>query len=563
MISVSGLHVAVLAEAVVLVLLVAGANVRRAEGIAVVVVAIFVVFVGAPAPAVRSGAMFAALVATRRLQRPTSPWALLALGGLVPLADPRVASSIGYQLSVVGMAGLVASGQLVRRLPGTEAPPWVARLGRETLATVVASLATAPIVAWHFGRVSLAAPVTNLAAAPLFALAQPALFLSLVIAPIEPAARLVADGTSVLLAAIGRVGDLGAALPGAAIDVTPTAVTGVFSAAAAAAFLVSCTAHHWIRPALVGGVSVALALWWPFLPARQGRLEIHVLDVGQGDAIAVRTPRNRWIVMDAGNAWGSGDAGTRVVVPHLRRRGGEVAALILSHPHTDHVGGVPALLRALPVQLLLDGGFVHTSDAYAATMTSARERRVPWRVARAGDSLRIDGVRLLILAPDSVRAMSATEANEASVMALLEWRGVRVLLTGDAERAEEARAQERYRDALRADILKVGHHGSATSTGESFLDAVRPRIAVVSVGAGNRYGHPSAAVMESLAARGVAVLRTDEDGTTIVSTDGSKLWVRTEEGRWGFPAGGPGQTPGAAPGPPGRCPPPPRAANPT
>src|SRR6187401_2310443 len=205
MLSVSGLHVAVLAEAVVLMLMVTGASTRRAELVATLTIGVFVLFVGAPSPAVRSAAMYAAVVTSRRLQRPTSPWALLALGAALPLVEPRVVSEIGYHLSVAGMAGLIASGKLSRRLPLDRWPAWGQRLARETIATMVASAVTAPIVAWHFGRVSLAAPLTNLAAAPLFGLAQPVLFLSLAIAAFRPAATLIADGTKVLLAGIEKV----------------------------------------------------------------------------------------------------------------------------------------------------------------------------------------------------------------------------------------------------------------------------------------------------------------------------------------------------------------------
>lgn len=176
MLSVSGLHVAVLAEGVVLLLLMGGASTRRAELVATLTISVFVLFVGAPSPAVRSAAMYAAVVASRRFQRPTSPWALLALGAALPLMQPRVVNEIGYHLSVAGMAGLIASGKFSRRLPLDRLPAWGRRLARETIATMVASAVTAPIVAWHFGRVSLAAPLTNLAAAPLFGLAQPVLF---------------------------------------------------------------------------------------------------------------------------------------------------------------------------------------------------------------------------------------------------------------------------------------------------------------------------------------------------------------------------------------------------
>ena len=158
MLSVSGLHVAVLAEGVVLVLMFAGASTRRAELLATMTIAVFVLFVGAPSPAVRSATMYAAVVLSRRFQRPTSPWALLALGAALPLMQPRVVNEIGYHLSVAGMAGLIASGKLTRRLPLDRLPEWGRRLARETIATIVASAVTGPIVAWHFGRVSLAAP---------------------------------------------------------------------------------------------------------------------------------------------------------------------------------------------------------------------------------------------------------------------------------------------------------------------------------------------------------------------------------------------------------------------
>jgi competence protein ComEC len=532
MLSVSGLHVAVLAEAVALALLLGGAGVARAELVAVVVAAVFVLFVGAPAPAVRAGAMYAAVVLSRRWQRPTSPWAFLALGGLLPLADPRVVRDVGYQLSVVGMAGLIASRGLWRRIPSRRLPAWSARLAREVVATVIASAVTAPIVAWQFGRVSLAAPVTNLAAAPLFALAQPALFLSLALAPLRPIARFIADGTGLLLSAIDRVATIGASIPGAALEVMPSAVTAWLTAFAAVALIAVCASRYWIRPALVGAGAVTAALWWPLVAPSSGRLEVHVIDVGQGDAIALRTPLGRWVVIDAGNSWRGGDAGARIVAPYIRRRGGDVSALILSHPHSDHIGGAASLLRMVRVAAVYDGGVVYPSEEYDALLTSEHAGAVPWRLAREGDTLTIDAVHFTMLGPDSTTAANARDPNDASVVVMAEYRGVRVLLTGDAERDEESRMVARFGERLRAQVLKVGHHGSNTSSTEPFLDAVRPRVALVSVGAGNTYGHPSPEVMRSYERRRVQLLRTDEAGTIVLSTDGRTLWIRTDDESW-------------------------------
>jgi competence protein ComEC len=533
MLSVSGLHVAVLAEGVVLLLLVAGASTRRAELIATVTIAVFVLFVGAPSPAIRSAAMYAALVISRRLQRPTSPWALLALGAALPLIQPRVVNEIGYHLSVAGMAGLIASGKLSRRLPMDRIPEWGRRLARETLATVVASAVTAPIVAWHFGRVSLAAPLTNLAAAPLFGLAQPALFLSIAVAPLRAVAALLADGTRVLLAGIEKVGAIGAAIPASALDVQPTAVTALLLAAASASLLAACAAHYWGRPALLSVSALGFALWWPVLRPGGSRLEVHMIDVGQGDAIALRTPRWRWILVDAGDQWREGDVGERIVAPYLRRRGGEITAFILSHPHADHIGGAASVIRRLPVGFLWDGGYAQGSAVYEGVLESTRARGVAWRAARAAEAIDIDGVRLTVLSPDSAEIAAAPDANAASVIVMAEYRGVRILLTGDAEREVEARLARRLGKDLRADVLKVGHHGSATSTTAPWLDAVAPRLALVSVGAGNRYGHPSPEILGALQARGAHVLRTDDVGTIVVAIDGSDvLRVSTEDSRW-------------------------------
>ena len=156
---------------------------------------------------------------------------------------------------------------------------------------------------------------------------------------------------------------------------------------------------------------------------------------------------------------------------------------------------------------------------------------VRWHRARPGDSLMVDGVVVTVLAPDSAWMSHLDAPNEASVVAFVRYGAVRFLLMGDAEHGEEQWLLSNV-DSLRADVLKVGHHGSSTSSTDAFLDAVSPRLALVSVGAGNSYGHPSAAVMRALAARRALVLRTDREGTIVVHTDGSYIEVEEEGDRW-------------------------------
>jgi competence protein ComEC len=237
----------------------------------------------------------------------------------------------------------------------------------------------------------------------------------------------------------------------------------------------------------------------------------------------MRSPRGRWLLVDAGGGWSGGDAGERIVWPYLRRLGGDVVHLAVTHPHLDHVGGAASLVTRAGVDTVWDGAWVAPGQAYRALLDAARRRS--WRHVAAGDSARLDGATIRVLAPDSAWMAGLDDPNEASVVLAVEYGRARFLLTGDAETGEEGWLVARYGEALSADVLKVGHH-----------DTVRPRVALVSVGAGNRYGHPSQRVLQSFDARGTHLLRTDDVGTIVISTDGEWIEVRAHGERWRYRA---------------------------
>jgi competence protein ComEC len=395
----------------------------------------------------------------------------------------------------------------------------------------VATVVSLPLVAWTFGRVSVVAPLTNLAAAPIMAVAQPMLFLALVLGWAPAAARFVAGAAHPLLVAFDAVAAAGAAAPYATLDVAPTLAAALLGAAAIAAFVTACVSRHPGRAAVAGVALLAGLAWLPALPGGGGDAELHVIDVGQGDAIAFRTARGRWILVDAGRTWRGGDAGRTTVVPYLRRRGGELLAFVLTHPHADHVGGAATVVRALRPRDYYDAAFAGGGDAYRASLLAAR-RSVRWRRVHPGDSLNVDGAIVTFLAPDSAWTTSLADPNEASTVVLIRVGAVRFLLTGDAERGEEAWLVNRAGENLRADVLKVAHHGSATSTTPEFLAAVRPRVALISVGAANLYGHPDPGTMRALAASGAQVLRTDRLGSIILRTNGQRLIVEAAGDTW-------------------------------
>jgi competence protein ComEC len=190
------------------------------------------------------------------------------------------------------------------------------------------------------------------------------------------------------------------------------------------------------------------------------------------------------------------------------------------------------VLRSLHPDAYWDGAFAGTSEPYRASLEAAREERVHWERVHPGDTLRVDGVLLRVLAPDSAWMSTLDDPNEASVVIAAQYGTVRFLLMGDAERGEERWLLEHERPLLEADILKVGHHGSRTSSGNEFLDAVRPELALISVGAGNSYGHPDASVVRALGQHGAVVLRTDLVGSVVVRTDGRVIEVEEGGDRW-------------------------------
>jgi competence protein ComEC len=533
MLSISGLHVAIVAGAVVMLLQALGLRRNAASIGSVVLTIVYVAIIGAPPPAVRSAAMLSVIAASRSLQRPASQWAALAIGAFMPLYTPRTILDLGYQLSVVGIAGLIGSAALSRRLLDRRLSGWQKKISKELLTSLVATAVTAPLITWYFGRLSLIAPVANLAAGPVISLLQPTLFLALALAPVEPAARIVAGAAHPMLVAFDGIATAAAAVPGASISVIPSLITVVIGGIASFAFLSAMVSRYPARPLIVGAASLTVIAWMPVIPhAYRGGMEMHMLDVGQGDAILVRSNRGRWIIFDAGRIWKSGDAGRSTIIPYIMSRGGDVEAFVLSHAHADHVGGAQSILQALHPRYFWDSAFPQGSGVYEATLEAAERSGTRWKRVHAGDTVRVDDVRVTFIAPDSSWTATLADPNEASTIALVEYGSTRFLLTGDAERAEEDWLINHAFDKLDVDVLKVGHHGSNTSSTDEFLKAVTPSLALISVGADNLYGHPSRDVLASLTRIGAQTVRTDQSGTIVVHSDGRSIYYEARGERW-------------------------------
>ncbi|MBN1937311.1 MAG: MBL fold metallo-hydrolase [Anaerolineae bacterium] len=268
----------------------------------------------------------------------------------------------------------------------------------------------------------------------------------------------------------------------------------------------------------------------PTVPPVSGQsMRVVMFDIGQGDSILVVSPNRQTMLIDGGN---SAKDGREVILPYLKANGFDrLNVMVLTHPDADHVGGLPEVLRGIPVDRVVSTGQVHTTQIYAEFLqelgTARDERGTQVIRGVAGVEIPFDAaVKVEVLGPDRA-AIDGSDLNNASVVLRLTYGEVSVLFTGDAEQAEEAWMIAGKKDPS-AQILKVSHHGSQTGSSDAFLKAVGAQVGLISCGANNNYGHPHAEVLERLARHGVEVYRTDKLGTIEVEIDASGWKIISE-----------------------------------
>ncbi|MDR7578713.1 MAG: DNA internalization-related competence protein ComEC/Rec2 [Armatimonadota bacterium] len=469
-------------------------------------------------PSMARAALMAGVgVAAGLLKREVDPYTLLAFTAAALVAvRPLWLVDVGFQLSFAATAGLVL---LARPLEGAFGNgPQLVREG--VAAAVSCQLFVAPLVVWHFGQLQPWAVVANVLAVPASAFVVPAGLvgglLGLAWLPAAlPVLWLAGAGCAYLVWVARTV----SSLPAATAHATdPTAGALVL---AWCALLAVAAWRGWVRTgrAVVAAVlAVAASVWVRALPPPP-LAEVVFLDVGQGDAVVIRTPHGHRVVVDGGPE-------AEPITSFLARSGGRVDVAVLSHPHADHVAGLAHALRRFGAGVVLDGGYPHPSPVYAAFLQTVRDRRIPYHLARRGVRVSLGEVDLHVLWPAQTLWQGPSAANENSVVVSLRYRQVRFLFPGDVEAGAEGALVASGED-LRAEVLKVPHQGSRTSSTDPFLRAVSPKVAVLSVGRWNPYGHPHREVLARYGRLGIPVYRTDRDGAVTIRTDGRALWVQT------------------------------------
>jgi competence protein ComEC len=519
LLAVSGQNVALVAGGALLLAWLVGIPRWVGELGALAAIGSYVLAVGWQPSVVRAGVAGGLASLAWLAARPRDRWYFLLVGAAVLLAwSPYALLEPGFQLSFGAVAAIfVGVPPLERRLAGYPGPRWL----RTVVAVSVAcGLATAPFVLLHFGSVPIySVPANALAApavAPLLGLAFAAVAVEPVIPPVAEALAWLNGWLAAYLAGCAR---LIGALPHAEVS-TEAALLGAGAVVAFALVLRGLRPPRAPRAAVLIALALLVGAGWkltrsdPVLPPPSG-LRITVLDVGQGDSTLLQVPEGA-ILVDQGPPEAD-------VAHQLRRMGvGRLGALVLTHPSRDNIGGAADVVRNLDIGVVFEPALPFSNPLGEAALREARRRQIPVIVTRAGRSLRLGRLRLRVLWPEP-GASPADDPNDHATVLLASYGQVDALLPADAESNVLSRLR-----VPPVEVLKVSHHGSADEGLPDLLESLRPRVAIVSVGAKNDYGHPKPSTLAALdRAPRLDVYRTDADGRVIVESDGRRIAVRT------------------------------------
>jgi competence protein ComEC len=498
------------------------------------VLAVYAHVAGGGPSVVRATAMAAIYLSLRVIDQRTAPRHAMAVALVAILVvSPLSIADVGLWLTFGATAAIVAGVTYVR----VPSPRWLQPVVILLLASVCAETVLLPITAYVFQRVTTAGLIVNLVAVPSMAIVQVGAMVT---------AGLAAGGLDAAAGAAGWVTHLGvrgltdsAALVDLAPWLTwrvpspPLVMLVAYYLVLVAAVLVP-SRRRWLVPAVA-----ALLAWMAVAPhtlARRhgdGRLHLTMMDVGQGDAVLVTLPNGRTLLVDTGgvSVRGDFDIGERVIGPALRARGlGRLDYLAITHGDPDHIGGAASLLRDFSPAEVWNGVLVNDHEPTMRLQAVAARRRTAWRSLQQGDRLELGGLELRVHHPTIPDWERQQVRNDDSLVIELRYGQVSVLLTGDIGSDVERTLLPRL-DLLPFVVLKSPHHGSGTSSSPEFIDAITPRVVLISCGRGNPYGHPLPSVLDRYRAAGATVLRTDRDGQIEVITDGNTLEIETFSGR--------------------------------
>ena len=477
---------------------------------------------------IRATIMAALFLAGRQLDRQTDTVNILAVAAVaILLIWPSALFDLSFQLSFLATYAIITGYPRMKELLPeriSRSEKWWARWLRDgLLVSVAAQFGALPVVAGTFYQVSWMSAVANLFIGPLVFLNTTFGVLTALTGPLAiEIARLFSAANALVLFAMIHLSKAFSGAPSALVEVPAPSTLFFASFYGAGLLLLWKPDGARAQRARQGLVALCLLVFcYNLLPDRS--LRITVLDVGQGDAIFIACPNGRTLLVDGGARTPFYDAGARVILPFMRAKGyRRVDTIIVTHPDLDHYGGLRAVVESVEVGEVISSGVGSESGSYRAWREAIDRHGIPYRTVVKGDTLSaLGGVRGLFLHPDPLflSGTAKPNSNEVSVVLRLSLGEFSMLLTGDIEAKGEAATVRRPSD-LKSTVLKSPHHGSKSSSGSAFLNAVDPEAVAVSAGMYNNFGHPSSEVIERYRRREAEVFRTDVGGAVMIRSNG-------------------------------------------
>ena len=484
----------------------------------------FAAMTGFGASILRAAIMGQIMIAGKTFDRDGDFLNSLCLSALVLLVmDPYNLFDIGFQLTFLATWALVYAAPLINKTLQKYLPKYVALPVSIAMAPV---LATSPISAYNFSQLTPVAFLSNIIVVPMAEMLTVLGFISTAAGLLVPFLSYVLDGFifAMIYVLDGSI-TFFSHLPGAYTYIEKPDFIWIMLYYAFLVYLMIKAKKDELIPGfrrwkyrilLFFAIFVFFNTISSFSQSR-GELLITFIDVGQGDSILVETPDERKVLIDAG---------PKTVVPFLHTKGiNSLDMVVLTHPHDDHAGGLPAVLQEIKVKEVLDTALPYESYAYRNFLRLINENRIKYNIAKAGQFIDLGDVKASILGPpEQFIEGTLSDPNNNSIVIRLVYGKTSFMLTGDLAFEGEKEIMDKGYD-IKSDVLKIGHHGSATSTSDEFLDEVRPKVAVISVGKYNKFGHPSHKTLDRLSERGIRIFRTDEDGAVFVRSDGRRVEV--------------------------------------
>lgn len=543
-VAISGTHVMLVIGALILLLRASRLTRERTYEILFIFLPFYMILTGLSPSVVRASLMGMIYLMAKRLHFRYSSWqAISFVFILLTLIQPRMLFGVGFQLSFAVTLGLILFTEpFAKKIK--ELSLWLPDKAASAISlTMVAQICAFPILAITFHQFPLASFPVNLLLMPIYALIIPWGYFAMMISAIWPSgAAVIAYPLDGLLSIIHHILHKVTQYPQFLLSIEDLPLWWWLAYGVLIVLLVLPLQLKKRRGKTFIIIFCTFILLLPPIANELDRsIKITFIDVGQGDSILIQGPRNQSILIDGGGEgfvfmredWQKKrnpyDVGKNVVVPALRSLGvTQLNWVVMTHGDGDHIGGLQEVIRNIPVGKVLVNGVTAATELELELQALIAEKQIPVYTATAGPWIKWRGdIRWDILNPSDRNVVEKGNDNDASVVLQLSAYGRNILFTGDLEADGEVRIRDQY-DRLTIDVLKVGHHGSKSSTTEQLLEGITPKIAVISVGKNNRYGHPHPDVMNRLHEHDVEVFRTDQDGalTFTIKRNGQMTYKR-------------------------------------